>query len=289
MKIGIVLHPKKKKTEKIILLLFKFLLSKGQELFIPEDMDDGFYENEGLNLIPRKEMAAKIDIMFSIGGDGTFIGGARLVSGTKIPVFGIHLGGLGFLADITVDNYKERLTDFLNGNYEIEERSVLEAIIKRKDKIEKYYAYNELLISRGNIMGMTKIRTYVDGEYLNTYRGDGVLVATPTGSTAYSLSAGGPIISPDLNIFVISPICPHSLSARPLIISDKQTVSFDCGSIPQKVVMVVDGQKRITLDKATKLKFKKANFPLRIIRFKNDSFFQTLQSKLKWGIDNREK
>jgi len=290
MRIGIVLHPKKKTIAKFLPQIIDYLLENNHQLIMSDDIEHDFIINHSsIKLLKSTEIKNNIDLMFSIGGDGTFLGGARLIADTNIPILGIHLGDLGFLAEITIDNYKERLTSFFNGNYLIEDRSVLEGIVNFKNNEEKYYAFNELLISRGNIMGMTKIRTFIDGEYLNTYRGDGVIVATPSGSTAYNLSAGGPIINPDLNVFVISPVCPHSLSARPVIISDKQVVSFDCNSIPQKVALVIDGHNRISLKKATKLTIKKAGFYLRIIRFKEDTFFKTLQTKLHWGIDKRGK
>jgi NAD+ kinase len=134
---------------------------------------------------------------------------------------------------------------------------------------------------------MIKIRTYVNQEYLNTYRADGLIIATPTGSTAYSLSAGGPIISPELNVLVICPICPHSLSVRPVVISADQIVRIDCADLNQDVSLIIDGHERIALGAAEKIEINKAEFPLRIVRFSGDSFFSTLRTKLNWGRDVR--
>jgi len=134
---------------------------------------------------------------------------------------------------------------------------------------------------------MIKIRTYVDDDYFNTYRSDGLIIATPTGSTAYSLSAGGPIVCPNLQVIVISPICPHSLSARPVILSDSQTVQIDCTELNSDVSLIIDGQNRIPLGKAEKINIQKADFSLRIVRFKGDTFFETLRSRMNWGLDVR--
>ncbi len=289
MKIGIQLHPDFIRLKDIFLELIHFLEIRKHDLIFPDYTPKQiFKEPSRFTFLPEKQMTAKIDAMFSIGGDGTFLGAAKIVAGTSKPVLGIHLGGLGFLADVSLSNYKNRLTTFFNGNYKIEKRSVLSAKIKSQNSKE-YYAFNEFLINKGHISSMIKIKTFVDDDYLNTYRSDGLLISTPTGSTAYSLSAGGPIITPHLNVTTITPLCPHSLSARPVVISSDQTVTVECCDLNKDVSLVVDGHERISLANDKKISIKKADFFLNIVRFEDDSFFQTLQKKLNWGIDSRGK
>ncbi len=194
---------------------------------------------------------------------------------------------MGFLADVAADNCCQRLAQFLQGNYLIEERSVLAGVTYFPDRVVKSFAFNDFVIDRGRIATMIKIRTFVNGDYLNTYRADGIIIATPTGSTAYSLSAGGPIIAPELNVIVISPICPHSLSVRPVVISADSTVTIECTEMAADVSLVTDGQERELLNGAQRIEIKKADFNLPIVRFPGDSFFNTLRTKLNWGKDIR--
>jgi len=288
MKIGLHLHPKFETQSKFLPLIIEFLISKGQAVVLPES----FKQNSGIpaksvEYLPSEKMPEVIDAMFSVGGDGTFLGASRLMAQTGKPVLGIHLGGLGFLADVSMENYKERLTAFFDGDFKIEQRSVLNARVTFPDRTDTYFAFNDFVIDRGRVLTMIKIRTYVDDDYFNTYRSDGLIVSTPTGSTAYSLSAGGPIISPLLNVIVISPICPHSLSARPVVIADNQIIRLECEELNNDVSLMVDGQKRVSLVNAGKVEIHKADFTLNIIRFRGDSFFQTLRTKMNWGLDAR--
>jgi len=288
MKIGLHLHPKFETQSKSLPLIVEFLISKGQTVVLPES----FKQNSGIpaksvEYLTSEKMPEVIDAMFSVGGDGTFLGASRLMAQTGKPVLGIHLRGLGFLADVSMENYKERLTAFLDGDFKIEQRSVLNARVTFPDRTDTYFAFNDFVVDKGSVLTMIKIRTYVDDDYFNTYRSDGLIISTPTGSTAYSLSAGGPIISPHLNVIVISPICPHSLSARPVIIADNQTIRLECEELNNDVSLMVDGQKRVSLLNAGKVEIHKADFTLKIIRFRGDSFFQTLRTKMNWGLDAR--
>lgn len=288
MKIGLHVHPKTQTNGEFIRVLIDFLFSKHQEVFISEKAPCWILdENTSLRAISESDLPDIIDAMFSIGGDGTFLGASRLMARTGKPVLGIHLGGLGFLADVSMANFKERLEAFFEGKYTIEERSVLASHVVFKSDFSEYFAFNDFVIDKGSISTMIKIRTYVDNDYLNTYRADGLIVSSPTGSTAYSLSAGGPIISPKLNVIMITPICPHSLSARPVVLSGDQTIRIDCHEMSADVSLVIDGQFRVPLDMAAEILISKADFNLRIIRFEKDSFFQTLRTKMNWGIDSR--
>ena len=288
MKIGLLLSPKIELNDPIVPAIIKLLIENKQTVIVADWQSNSLVTNlNGVERCNPEQMPEKVDALFSIGGDGTFLSASHLMAKSRKPVLGIHLGGLGFLADVSVDNYHERLIDFLNGKYSVEERQGLTARTYFKDSIQESFAFNDFVIDKGRISTMIKIRTYINEEYLNTYRADGLIIATPTGSTAYSLSAGGPIISPELNVLVICPICPHSLSVRPVVISADQVVRIDCTDLSDDVSLISDGHNRIALGAAQKIEIHKAEFPLRIVRFSGDSFFHTLRTKLNWGRDVR--
>jgi NAD+ kinase len=288
MKIGLHLHPNYQSLTKPLQAITDFLIAKNQQVILPTSVDRLSEKLSGaVKFITDEKIPEAVDAMFSIGGDGTFLGASRLMAKTDKPVLGIHTGGLGFLTDVSLDNFEERITDFLDGNYKIEQRSVLSARLIFPQEVETFFAFNDFVIDKGHVPKMIKVRTYVDNHYFNTYRADGLIIATPTGSTAYSLSAGGPVIAPDLNVIVISPICPHSLSARPVVLADSQTIRVDCSELNGDVSLIVDGQVRIPLEQAEKIEIRRADFTLKIIRFQGDNFFQTLRTKMNWGLDAR--
>jgi len=288
MKIGLLLSPKIAAPNEIVPDLVNLLTANDQTVLIADCPDcRPSLKLKNIEKCPPELLPEKVDALFSIGGDGTFLRASRLVAKSRKPVLGIHLGGLGFLADVSVENYRERLIDFLKGKYTIEERQGLIARIYFKDNVRESFAFNDFVIDKGRVSTMIKVRTFIADEFLNSYRADGLIIATPTGSTAYSLAAGGPIISPELNVLVICPICPHSLSVRPVVISADQVVRIDCADLSNDVSLVIDGHERIALGNAEKVEIHKAEFPLRIVRFSGDSFYHTLREKLNWGRDVR--
>jgi len=288
MKIGLLLSPKIEAVNTIVPAVVELLNAHGQTVIVADLVDSTLIAKlNGIEKCRLEQLPEKVDALFSVGGDGTFLTASRLMAQSRKPVLGIHLGGLGFLADVSMDNYHERLIDFLNGKFTIEERQGLTARTYFKDRVQESFAFNDFVIDKGRVSTMIKIRTYINEEYLNTYRADGLIIATPTGSTAYSLAAGGPIISPELNVLVVCPICPHSLSVRPVVISADQVVRIDCADLSSDVSLIIDGRERIALGAAGKIEIHKAEFPLRIVRFSGDSFFHTLRQKLNWGRDVR--
>lgn len=288
MKIGLLLSPKIGLPNQIVPDIVGLLTERGQKVIVADCFDCApSVKLNGIEKCPLDQLPEKVDALFSIGGDGTFLRASRLMAKSGKPVLGIHLGGLGFLADVSAENYHSRLIDFLDNKYTIEERQGLISRTYFKDNVKESFAFNDFVIDKGRVSTMIKIRTYVNEEYLNTYRADGLIIATPTGSTAYSLSSGGPIISPELNVLVICPICPHSLSVRPVVISADQVVRIDCTELSSDVSLVIDGHESIALGAAEKVEIHKAEFPLRIVRFSGDSFYHTLRTKLNWGRDVR--
>ncbi len=228
-----------------------------------------------------EEIAESCDILFSIGGDGTILSTIRRLGSKSLPVMGIHIGGLGFLSECTQKDYLTGIDQLLNGKYEISDRMILEVCIQR-NKVEKYYGLNDIVIDHGNTSRLLKTQIDVSGEYLNTYESDGIILTTPTGSTAYSLSAGGPIVMPGLNVITVTPICPHSLSARPITISAEEEIVARFFEDQSSITITVDGQISIPVDYATRITIRKAEYSARLIRLPGSSYFQTLRKKMGW-------
>ncbi len=227
------------------------------------------------------------DIAFSLGGDGTFLNTAARIGSKGIPIIGINTGHLGFLADITNDEAATFVDDIATGNFKVEQRTLLEARVKEGgEKLNFPFALNELAILKQDLSSMISVEARVNGELLNTYKADGLLVATPTGSTAYAMSAGGPITTPNTPVFVIAPIAPHSLTMRPIVLPDDCTIELTTESRSQSYLAAFDGRSQV-LDCRTTLVLRRADYRINIIRPNEHTFFNTLKTKLMWGADKR--
>ncbi|TKS55460.1 NAD kinase [Mesohalobacter halotolerans] len=228
------------------------------------------------------------DLFFSLGGDGTILSSVKFVKTVDIPIVGINTGRLGFLATIHKDEVSSSINDILNGDYSISERSLLEVkSTDQKFNAQKFnYALNEVTISRKDTTSMISIDTWIDDEHIGAYWSDGLIIATPTGSTGYSLSCGGPIITPQTKSFVLSPIAPHNLSARPLVVPDKTEVKLKISG--RENIFLISMDSRInTLSQDHDILIKKADFNIKLVSHKDNSFLKTLRSKLLWGKDQR--
>ena len=226
------------------------------------------------------------DIAISIGGDGTFLRTAERVGDKGIPILGINTGRLGFLADVTLQQIDDALIDIYKNHYTVEERKLLELTIEGYDRPYKRFALNEISILKLDNASMISIDVNIDQNKLSSYEADGLIVATPTGSTAYSLSVGGPILEPDARNFVISPVAPHSLTARPLVIKDSCTLDISVRSRTNSFQVSVDGTSH-TLNLYNKINIKKAVYSTKVIKRKGYTFYDTLRNKLFWGADSR--
>ncbi len=226
------------------------------------------------------------DIAISIGGDGTFLRTAERVGNKGIPILGINTGRLGFLADVTLQQIDDALIDIYKNHYTVEERKLLELTIEGYDQPYKRFALNEISILKLDNASMISIDVNIDQNKLSSYEADGLIVATPTGSTAYSLSVGGPILEPDARNFVISPVAPHSLTARPLVIKDSCTLDISVRSRTNSFQVSVDGTSH-TLNLSNKINIKKAAYTTKVIKRKGYTFYDTLRNKLFWGADSR--
>lgn len=227
-----------------------------------------------------------IDMAISLGGDGTFLKAARCIGATGIPIVGINTGRLGFLADVSADEMEIFFSQLHAGRYTVRKRSLLE--LTTSDNPEHpSYALNEITVSKHDSSSMIAVHTTVGGEHLTTYMGDGLLIATPTGSTAYSLSAGGPIIYPQADVFVLTAVAPHSLSVRPVVIADDKTIELSIESRNGSFLVAIDGISR-SYPEETTLTLRKAAHTISVVKQEGSTFFHTLQKKMMWGTDPRE-
>lgn len=227
-----------------------------------------------------------IDFIISLGGDGTLLDTATLVRDKNIPIAGINFGRLGFLASIGRDEMQNAVKALAMRSYILDKRSLihLDSSIPLFKDIP--YALNEFAIHKRDVSPMVKIHTYINGELLNTYWADGLIVATPTGSTGYSLSCQGPVVFPDAGSFVITPIAPHNLNVRPIVVPDSTIISFEIESRSHEIILALDSRREI-VDKNVQIAVRKETFEISLVRLNENNFLQTLRNKLSWGLDKR--
>jgi NAD+ kinase len=226
------------------------------------------------------------DFLFSIGGDGTLLKAVTFVRESYIPIMGINTGRLGFISSISADQIDDAINDILRENYQISERTLLELKTNNNLFKVKNFALNEVAISKKDTSSMVRVDAYIDDRFLNTYWADGLVVSTPTGSTGYSLSCGGPIIMPGTNNIIITPNAPHNLNVRPIVINDRSIIKLKVEDRDQLALVSLDSRSR-AFDSDTELIIKKADFKIRLIQPQNNSFTSTIRSKLMWGLDKR--
>jgi NAD+ kinase len=253
-----------------------------QELIVHYGMDlnDACSFSECVNTCPD------IDLLLSIGGDGTFLSAVSCSIEKKTPIAGVNCGRLGFLADIAAENIEEALTQFIQGEYVLENRSMLQLVQPANLFSNFNYAVNELTVHKLDNSSMIKIETRINGEFLANYWADGLIIATPTGSTAYSLSVGGPIVTPNLAGLVITPIASHHLTVRPIIVPDDVEIELRIEGRGNQFLVSID-HRSAPLDFSTHIKIRKATSTVPIVKLKGNSFYATLRNKLMWGADNR--
>ena len=224
------------------------------------------------------------DFALVMGGDGTLLRASHTMSAAGVPMLPIRFGQFGFLANTDPKDTFTALEHILDGDYKIDERMMLHATVHRlEEKIASSIALNDAVISKGPLSRMLRLATYISGKYISTYASDGLIIATPTGSTAYSLSAGGPLVTPDLKVIIITPICPHTLSARSLLVSSVQKVEAVVESESGDVMLTIDGQVGIPLESGDRVSIAEADIKTQLISVNNITFFDKLQKKLKWG------
>ncbi|MDG5799711.1 NAD kinase [Marinilabiliaceae bacterium ANBcel2] len=270
--------------------LFSFLSQNGVDIYI-DDSFLSFIQSQNIPIeykatFSDKKLLESCDMLLSIGGDGTFLDAATIIAEKSIPIVGINTGRLGFLADISTEELPSAITDILQKKYKIREVELLKLEPNITQFKDLNFGLNELTVQKADSSSMITVHTWLNNQFLSSYWADGLIIATPTGSTAYSLSVGGPIIVPSANSFVITPIAPHNLTVRPVIVPNDVEIKLKIESRGKHFLASLDS-RNATLDTGTELIIKKADFNIKIIERDKQSFYSTLRSKLMWGADKR--
>ncbi|MBL7884709.1 MAG: NAD kinase [Bacteroidia bacterium] len=271
--------------------LFKKLQEQSIEVFVFKPFYDFISEKLKLSTGVKTfefytDIAGNVDCLLSLGGDGTFLETVSFVRNSGIPVLGINTGRLGFLANVSKTEIEKALECLMSNRFTIEKRALLSVVEPQNLFGEVHYGLNELTVLKKDSSSMITIHAYINDEYLNSYFADGLIVATPTGSTAYSLSCGGPLVMPGSENFVITPIAPHNLNVRPLVISDNNSITLKVEGRSPNYLVSLDSKTEV-IDSSIQIKIKKADFYMNFIQLENQHFFNTIRNKLLWGLDKR--
>ena len=293
MKIGIYGQFYHKNSETHIQAILNVLQNKGVEIVVEKNFLALMRENQSFhtdlsNLASFTKLDRSYDLFFSIGGDGTILKSITFVRDLDIPIVGINTGRLGFLATIQKQDITSSITEILNGNYYLSERSLLaiETSPTNKEITPLNFALNEVAVNRKNTTTMIKVETTINSEYLTSYWSDGLIISTPTGSTGYSLSCGGPVIEPSNESIILTPIAPHNLNVRPLVVPDNSVVTLKVSGREDTHLLSLDS-RILTLENETVITIKKAPFTIKFVQPIEESFIKTLRKKLLWGEDKR--
>jgi NAD+ kinase len=286
-RIGIIAKQNKPEAVTITGRLVEWLQPKGVEVYIEEGIEKSLRPNlraPFLNPVKREEIPSHAEMIIVLGGDGTLLSVARLVGSHEVPILGVNLGGLGFLTEITLEELYRVLERVIQGDFVTDERVVFHAaVIRRGERLAEFIVLNDAVINKGALARIIDLETTINGEYLTTFKSDGLIISTPTGSTAYNLSAGGPIVYPSLHCIIITPICPHTLTNRPIVIPDDVEVRAILKSKQQEVILTLDGQQGFVLEFGDVVEVKKAGGKILLIKSPYRHYFEVLREKLKWG------
>ena len=285
-KIGVFCKPKAPSATDILGRLIPWLRKQNYHIFL--DTGTAAIINE-TSSYEKREISQQADLLIVLGGDGTLLSVAHAAHPYNIPILAVNLGSLGFLAEISIDELYPTLENILAGKFEIENRMLLNACIWRNgEKVEDHNVLNDVVINKGAVARVINLQVLVNGQYMTSYRADGLIIATPTGSTAYSLSAGGPIIHPSMHTLVLSPICPFTLTNRSILIPDQSIIQVKLAAEYDDVRVTLDGQEGYDMRAGDILKIKKTKTSLQLIRGPNKNYYQILRDKLHWGSQSDE-
>lgn len=280
--VGIVCKPAKTVVCNVVPALLAWLRERKIETLVDEETQSCI--DEGVAGTPRESLAERVDLLLVLGGDGTLLSAARALRGHNIPILGVNLGGLGFLTSVTLGELYPVLEQVVAGNYGTSERMMLQATVSHDGQASgPHLALNDAVVNKSAMARMLDFDVYVDKSHVGRYRADGLIVATPTGSTAYSLAAGGPIVHPNLDILVITPICPHMLTNRPLVVPGASEVSVDFSAAEEPAYLTLDGQTGTQLSMNDRLGVTKSENRVKLVRPADKTYFEILRSKLRWG------
>jgi NAD+ kinase len=282
-KVGIISRPRREDIARVVPPLIAWLHAHNAQVICDSETGGciGALATETRN---RAELPGSVDLLIVLGGDGTLLSAARLAADRKVPILAVNLGGLGFLTTVSQEEIYTILEEIFSGKHRISERVMIEATIVRGGAvINRQIALNDAVLNKAALARIMDLELRVDGEYVTTYKSDGLILSTPTGSTAYSLAAGGPIVYPIVEAFVVTPICPHTLTNRPLVIPDSAKIEIDFKAEDDAVFLTLDGQVGIELVRGDHIVVQKAPEKLYLVRPAKKTYFQILRNKLKWG------
>jgi NAD+ kinase len=279
---AIISKPQKPELEAILRDLMAWLEAHGYQYVL--DPESAAYI-QGAVGVPRPELPqSQPNVVIVLGGDGTLLAAARVFARTKTPILSVNLGSLGFLTEIPLADIYATLQAWCDNRAEIELRSMMHAELHRDGKLfQEWHALNDVVVAKGAIARMADFRVEIDSQFVAKFRADGVIVATPTGSTAYNLAAAGPIMMPSVNAMVVTPICPHLLTIRPIVVPGDSTIQVDVEGVPNETYLTVDGQEAVPLLLGDKVCCRRSEYSVRLLRLNPNGLFNVLRSKLKWG------
>ncbi len=281
-RVGVIAKSGHPQAARVVAELARDLSARGVAVRLAEDFPS--FAGPGVECVPRELVPSGVDLLLVLGGDGTLLSAARLVKDSGVPLMGVNLGTLGFLTEVSLPEMGEALEKVLAGDFAVEERKRLAASLIRGGRtIAEYTVLNDVVVTKGALARIIDLELFVDGGFVTTYKADGIIIATPTGSTAYSLSAGGPLVEPRLALTLITPICPHTLTNRPLVVSGGSKVEVVLPGPSEKVFLTLDGQEGMPLAAGDRVEVRPSPQDLRMVKTRGERFHDVLRAKLHWG------
>ena len=280
--IGIILNLEKPEAETITKNIIRWLEQHGKRVIVSGV--GSFCDGTNYTVCSEDDLAGKADCIIVLGGDGTLLNTARNTSVRGIPLFGVNLGQLGFLTEIELPDLTPALDMLISGNYRVEERMMIQAsVVRQGQEVSKFFGLNDAVITKGAFARIIRLKTFVNDEFVDIFPADGLIVSTPTGSTAYSLSAGGPLVAPDLEVMIVTPICPHTLYSRPMVIDRNSVVRVELQDTQAEVMLTMDGQSGLRLEPFDDVIVQRAPFNAKFMKLDQRGFYEILRTKLKEG------
>ena len=286
-RIGIIVKPHQPDALKTLCGIVQWVQASGLTLIGTPEIERERIEHEtgcAIEVVAPEKLAASVDLLLVLGGDGTMIATARLLGDTEVPVLGVNYGGLGYLAEFRIEELYTGLESILSGNYRLDKRVMLAVELLRGDEpVTRNRVLNDVVINKSALARIIEIEAYLNQQFVNSFRADGLIVSTPTGSTAYNLSAGGPVIYPSMNAIVITPICPFTLSNRPIVVPDDATIELCLKTEQEDVALTLDGQVGFPLKIEDRVMIRKSRTTFNLVQPTNRNYFEVLRDKLRWG------
>jgi NAD+ kinase len=286
-RVGIIVKPHQPEALQTVCGAVEWLAQRGIAVSGTADLERERIEHQtgcAVETFAPDQLAANVDLMIVLGGDGTMIATARMLGDADVPVLGVNYGGLGYLAEFRVEELYTALESILAGNYRVDTRVMLEAeLLRGAEEVTRSRVLNDVVINKSALARIIEIEAYLNGQFVNSFRADGLIVSTPTGSTAYNLSAGGPVIYPSMNAVVITPICPFTLSNRPIVVPDDAVIELCLKTEREDVSLTLDGQVGFPLQAQDRVRIRKSGATFKLVQPMNRNYFEVLRDKLRWG------